>query len=195
MTVRLVAILTYIIREWALLLYRICLCIYIYGYKPKISPITSNFKVKTSMVRERNIGWNEGLVASTHTPVVIVVNADSPVYIKTNTTTAKVLMKYARGKSYLLDGRLSNLSKRHFAQVYTDTSIPLSSIHRLLSSSSTSLNCRTRSSVIRNALIYRRSCEQIQTGQNRPSILIYLARPIHKVSILIPVPSPKHPHI
>lgn len=43
-------------------------------------------------------------------------------HIKTNTATAKVLMKYARGKGYLLDGRLSNLSKRHFAQVYTDTS-------------------------------------------------------------------------
>lgn len=44
-------------------------------------------------------------------------------YIKTNTAAAKVLMKYARRKGYLLDGRLSNLSKRHFAQVYTDTSL------------------------------------------------------------------------
>lgn len=38
------------------------------------------------------------------------------------------------------------------------------------------LLCVARSAVIRNALIYRRSCEQTQTGQNRPSILIYLER-------------------
>jgi hypothetical protein len=48
------------------------------------------------------------------------------------------------------------------------------------------LLCVTRLAVIRNALIYRRSCEQTQTGQNRPSILIYLERQYTKF-LLIPV--------
>jgi len=104
-------------------------------------------------------------------------------------------MKYARRKGYLLDGRLSNLSKRHFAQVYIYRDIYLS---LYLSRSLTLFRRRrfllrllcvvARSTVIRNALIYRRSCEQTQTGQNRPSILIYLerAQSIHcKVSIRI----------
>jgi len=82
--------------------------------------------------------------------------------------------------------------------IYTEIYTSLS--HSLLLSLSLSLfrRCRrfllrllcvvARSTVIRNALIYRRSCEQTQTGQNRPSILIYLerAQPIHcKVSIRI----------
>lgn len=41
-----------------------------------------------------------------------------------------------------------------------------------------------RSAVIRNALIYRRSCEQTQTGRNRPSILIYLERQYTKFRLL-----------
>lgn len=96
---------------------------------------------------------------------------------------AKVLMKYARGKGYLLDGRLSNLSKRHFAQVYTDTSLSHPSIR--LSRARLRLLCVARSAVIRNALIYRRSCEQTQTGQNRPSILIYLERQYTKFLLLL----------
>lgn len=95
-------------------------------------------------------------------------------------------MKYARGKGYLLDGRLSNLSKRHFAQVYTDTSLSHPSIHRL-HLARLRLLCVARLAVIRNALIYRRSCEQTQTGQNRPSILIYLERQYTKFQLL-PVP-------
>lgn len=49
------------------------------------------------------------------------------------------------------------------------------------------LLCVARLAVIRNALIYRRSCEQTQTGQNRPSILIYLERQYTKF-LLLPVP-------
>lgn len=80
-------------------------------------PKTSNLKVKMRKT------WQ----AHTYTHLAVVVATHR--HIKTNnTTTAKVLMKYARGKGYLLDGRLSNLSKRHFAQVYTDTSLSHPSI-------------------------------------------------------------------
>lgn len=104
-------------------------------------------------------------------------------------------MKYARGKGYLLDGRLSNLSKRHFAQVYTDTSLIRSAFPSLslcLPASSTSL-CRPFGCHPKRINIpTRRSCEQTQTGQNRPSILIYLERQYTKF-LLLPVPAVPRP--